>query len=91
MADGGTGGMRYGAVLPGGTAPEQLGQALLAERAGWDGVFVWEAAYGVDAWSLLAAMAARTSRDPAGHPPHAAAVAPAVEGSQSGGHPGPAV
>ena len=62
MADGGTGGMRYGAVLPGGTAPEQLGQALLAERAGWDGVFVWEAAYGVDAWTLLAAMAARTSR-----------------------------
>ena len=62
MADGGTGGMRYGAVLPGGTAPEQLEQAVLAERAGWDGVFVWEAAYGVDAWSLLAAMAARTSR-----------------------------
>jgi alkanesulfonate monooxygenase SsuD/methylene tetrahydromethanopterin reductase-like flavin-dependent oxidoreductase (luciferase family) len=54
--------MRYGVVLPGGTAPEQLEQAVLAERAGWDGVFVWEAAYGVDAWSLLAAMAARTSR-----------------------------
>ncbi len=62
MADGGANGMRYGAVLPGGTAPEQLEQAVLAERAGWDGVFVWEAAYGVDAWSLLAAMAARTSR-----------------------------
>jgi alkanesulfonate monooxygenase SsuD/methylene tetrahydromethanopterin reductase-like flavin-dependent oxidoreductase (luciferase family) len=59
MADGE---MRYGAVLPGGSAPEQLEQAVLAERAGWDGVFVWEAAYGVDAWSLLAAMAARTSR-----------------------------
>lgn len=54
--------MQYGVVLPGGTAPEQLEQAVLAERAGWDGVFVWEAAYGVDAWSLLAAMAARTSR-----------------------------
>ena len=51
--------MRYGVVLPGGTAPEQL---KLAERAGWDGVFVWEAACGVDAWSLLAAMAAQTSR-----------------------------
>jgi alkanesulfonate monooxygenase SsuD/methylene tetrahydromethanopterin reductase-like flavin-dependent oxidoreductase (luciferase family) len=59
MADGE---MRYGVVLPGGSAPEQLEQAVLAERAGWDGVFVWEAAYGVDAWSLLAAMAARTSR-----------------------------
>src|SRR3984885_6125177 len=54
--------MRYGAVLPGGTATEQLEQAVLAEQAGWDGVFVWEAAYGVDAWSLLAAIAARTTR-----------------------------
>ncbi len=54
--------MRYGVVLPGGTAPEQLDQAVLAERAGWDAVFVWEAAYGIDAWSLLAAMATRTER-----------------------------
>jgi hypothetical protein len=54
--------MRYGVVLPGGTAVEQLDQAVLADQAGWDGVFVWEAAYGVDAWSLLAAMAARTHR-----------------------------
>jgi alkanesulfonate monooxygenase SsuD/methylene tetrahydromethanopterin reductase-like flavin-dependent oxidoreductase (luciferase family) len=54
--------MRYGAILPGGTALEQLEQAILAEQAGWDGVFVWEAAYGVDAWVLLAAAAARTAR-----------------------------
>src|SRR5919205_223385 len=54
--------MRYGFVLPGGTASEQLAQAELAEQAGWDGVFVWEAAYGVDAWSLLSAMAVRTQR-----------------------------
>jgi alkanesulfonate monooxygenase SsuD/methylene tetrahydromethanopterin reductase-like flavin-dependent oxidoreductase (luciferase family) len=54
--------MRMGFVLPGGSATEQLEQAVLAERAGWDGVFVWEAAYGVDAWALLAAMAVRTSR-----------------------------
>src|SRR6266498_2976117 len=53
--------MRFGFVLPGGTATEQLEQAVLAERAGWDGVFVWEAAYGVDAWTLLSAMAQRTS------------------------------
>jgi alkanesulfonate monooxygenase SsuD/methylene tetrahydromethanopterin reductase-like flavin-dependent oxidoreductase (luciferase family) len=53
--------MRFGVVLPGGTAPQQLEQAILAETTGWDGVFVWEAAYGVDAWSLLAAMAARTT------------------------------
>lgn len=54
--------MRHGVILPGGTAPEQLELALLAEQAGWDGVFVWEATYGVDAWALLAAMAVRTRR-----------------------------
>ncbi len=54
--------LHAGVVLPGGTAAEQLGQAVLAEEAGWDGVFVWEAGYGVDAWTLLAAIAARTSR-----------------------------
>jgi alkanesulfonate monooxygenase SsuD/methylene tetrahydromethanopterin reductase-like flavin-dependent oxidoreductase (luciferase family) len=54
--------MQRGFVLPGGTAAEQLEQAVLAERSGWDGVFVWEAAYGVDAWSLLSAIAVRTSR-----------------------------
>src|SRR5579859_3486570 len=54
--------MRRGIVLPGGTATQQLEHALLAERHGWDGVFVWEAGYGVDAGSLLAAMAARTTR-----------------------------
>jgi alkanesulfonate monooxygenase SsuD/methylene tetrahydromethanopterin reductase-like flavin-dependent oxidoreductase (luciferase family) len=54
--------MRYGVILPGGTATQQLAQAEAAERAGWDGVFVWEAAYGVDAWTLLAAIATRTER-----------------------------
>jgi alkanesulfonate monooxygenase SsuD/methylene tetrahydromethanopterin reductase-like flavin-dependent oxidoreductase (luciferase family) len=54
--------MQYGVILPGGTAPEQLELALLAEQAGWDGVFVWEGTYGVDAWSLLGAMAVRTAR-----------------------------
>ncbi len=54
--------MRFGFILPGGTADEQLEQAVLAEEAGWDGVFVWEGAYGVDAWTLLGAMAARTKR-----------------------------
>jgi alkanesulfonate monooxygenase SsuD/methylene tetrahydromethanopterin reductase-like flavin-dependent oxidoreductase (luciferase family) len=54
--------MRYGVVLPGGTAPQQLELAIIAEKAGWDGVFVWEAAYGVDAWTLLGAIAANTSR-----------------------------
>jgi Luciferase-like monooxygenase len=54
--------VKYGFVLPGGTATEQLEQATLADETGWDGVFVWEAAYGVDAWTLLAAVASRTTR-----------------------------
>src|SRR5499425_2070523 len=54
--------MLTGFVLPGGSAPEQLEQAVLAEQSGWDGVFVPELAYGVDAWSMLAAMAACTQR-----------------------------
>ncbi len=54
--------MQNGFILPGGTATEQLDLAVLAESSGWDGVFVWEAAFGVDAWSLLSAMAVRTSR-----------------------------
>src|SRR3954463_653957 len=54
--------LRFGVILPGGTAPEQLELAVLAEQAGWDGVYVWEAGYGVDAWSLLTAMAMRTTR-----------------------------
>jgi alkanesulfonate monooxygenase SsuD/methylene tetrahydromethanopterin reductase-like flavin-dependent oxidoreductase (luciferase family) len=54
--------MRYGMILPGGTADEQLEQAVLAEDTGWDGIFMWEAAYGVDAWGLLSAIAARTTR-----------------------------
>jgi alkanesulfonate monooxygenase SsuD/methylene tetrahydromethanopterin reductase-like flavin-dependent oxidoreductase (luciferase family) len=52
----------FGVILPGGTAPEQLELAVLADRSGWDGVFVWEAGYGVDAWTPLAAMAVRTTR-----------------------------
>jgi alkanesulfonate monooxygenase SsuD/methylene tetrahydromethanopterin reductase-like flavin-dependent oxidoreductase (luciferase family) len=54
--------MKYGFVLPGGSAGEQLQQAVLAEESGWDGVFSYETAYGVDPWSLLAAVAQRTNR-----------------------------
>jgi hypothetical protein len=54
--------MRMGMVIPGGTAREQLELAMRAEDAGWDGVFVWEAAYGPDPWGLLSAIAVRTSR-----------------------------
>jgi hypothetical protein len=55
--------VRFGFVLPGGPPLEQVEQAVLAEEAGWDGVFVWESwAYAVDPWTLLAAIAARTER-----------------------------
>src|ERR671916_1099216 len=54
--------MKFGFVLSGGNATEQLEQAILAERHGWDGVFIWEAAYGIDPWTLLAAIAQRTER-----------------------------
>ena len=54
--------MRYGFVLPGGTPRTLVERAVEAEEAGWDAVFVWEAAYGVDAWALLAAIAVRTAR-----------------------------
>ena len=40
-------GVRYGFVLPGGSAVEQVELAKQAEAAGWDAVFVWEAAFGV--------------------------------------------
>jgi alkanesulfonate monooxygenase SsuD/methylene tetrahydromethanopterin reductase-like flavin-dependent oxidoreductase (luciferase family) len=54
--------MQYGFVFPGGTARQQLDLAELAEASGWDGVFTWETSFGLDPWSLLAAMAVRTSR-----------------------------
>jgi alkanesulfonate monooxygenase SsuD/methylene tetrahydromethanopterin reductase-like flavin-dependent oxidoreductase (luciferase family) len=54
--------MKYGVVLPGGPVTEQVELGRRAEEAGWDGVFVPELAYGVDAWTLLAALAATTHR-----------------------------
>ncbi|HQY31250.1 MAG TPA: LLM class flavin-dependent oxidoreductase [Thermomicrobiales bacterium] len=53
--------MYFGFVLPSGSADQQLELAVLADAHGWDGVFVWESAYGIDAWTLLGAIAARTS------------------------------
>lgn len=57
-----TTGMKQGFVVPRGSAPEQVELAVLAEEAGWDGVFVWEAGYAVDPWCTLSAAAVRTSR-----------------------------
>ncbi len=54
--------MRYGFVLPYGDARVAADMAREAERAGWDGFFVWEAVWGFDAWVLLAAAAMQTER-----------------------------
>ena len=54
--------MRYGFILPFGDARVAAECAELAEQSGWDGFFVWEAAWGVDAWVALTAAAMRTER-----------------------------
>jgi len=54
--------MKQGFILPGGTAPEQVELAVLAEQAGWDAVFTWEGGYAVDPWCTMSAMAMRTER-----------------------------
>lgn len=54
--------MKYGFVLPAGDARVAADYAHAAERAGWDGFFVWEPVWGVDAWVALTAAAMRTER-----------------------------
>lgn len=52
--------MRYGFVLPRGDARVAADLARVAEDAGWDGFFVWEPVWGVDAWVCLTAAAMQT-------------------------------
>jgi alkanesulfonate monooxygenase SsuD/methylene tetrahydromethanopterin reductase-like flavin-dependent oxidoreductase (luciferase family) len=54
--------MRYGFVMPEGDARRAADLARLAEAAGWDGFFVWEPIWGVDAWVCLTAAAMVTER-----------------------------
>lgn len=54
--------MRFGFVVPYADAPEFAELAAAGERAGWDGVFTWEALWGVDAWVSLAAAAMVTEQ-----------------------------
>ncbi|MBI5564078.1 MAG: LLM class flavin-dependent oxidoreductase [Chloroflexi bacterium] len=54
--------MRYGFVLPYGNARTAVDFAFEAEQAGWDGFFVWEPVWGIDAWVCLTAAAMRTQR-----------------------------
>jgi len=54
--------MKYGFVLPYGDARTAADFAYDAEQAGWDGFFVWEPVWGIDAWVALTAAAMRTER-----------------------------
>ena len=54
--------MHYGFVLPKGDARTAAAYAYEAEQAGWDGFFVWEPVWGIDAWVCLTAAAMRTER-----------------------------
>jgi hypothetical protein len=54
--------MKFGFVLPRGDARTAANFAQAAEQAGWDGFFVWEPVWGVDAWVSLTAAAMVTNR-----------------------------
>jgi len=54
--------MKFGVVLPYGDARTAADFAYEAEQASWDGFFVWEPVWGVDAWVSLAAAAMRTEK-----------------------------
>lgn len=54
--------MKFGFVVPWADAADVGDLAAAAEDAGWDGLFVWEPVWGVDAWISLGLAAVRTSR-----------------------------
>ena len=54
--------MKFGFVLPYGDAKTTAELCYEAEQAGWDGFFVWEPVWGIDAWVCLTAAAMRTER-----------------------------
>ncbi len=54
--------MRFGFVVPYAEALDFAEIAGLAESRGWDGVFTWEALWGVHAWVTLGAASMTTSR-----------------------------
>jgi alkanesulfonate monooxygenase SsuD/methylene tetrahydromethanopterin reductase-like flavin-dependent oxidoreductase (luciferase family) len=54
--------MRCGFVMAYGDARAAAELAPLAEEHGWDGFFVWESIWGIDAWAMLAAAAMTTTR-----------------------------
>jgi alkanesulfonate monooxygenase SsuD/methylene tetrahydromethanopterin reductase-like flavin-dependent oxidoreductase (luciferase family) len=54
--------MRFGFVVPYADARDFAEVAALGEQHGWDGVFTWEAVWGVHAWVSLAAASMTTER-----------------------------
>jgi len=54
--------MKFGFVVPWGDADDVGDLAAAAEEADWDGLFVWEPIWGVDAWISLGLAAVRTSK-----------------------------
>lgn len=54
--------MKFGFVVPWGDATDIGDLAEAAEESGWDGLFVWEPVWGVDAWISLGLAAVRTSK-----------------------------
>jgi alkanesulfonate monooxygenase SsuD/methylene tetrahydromethanopterin reductase-like flavin-dependent oxidoreductase (luciferase family) len=54
--------VKYGVVFPSGNPRKAAEFASSAEKAGWDGFFVWEPIWGFDAWVMLAAAAMQTER-----------------------------
>jgi alkanesulfonate monooxygenase SsuD/methylene tetrahydromethanopterin reductase-like flavin-dependent oxidoreductase (luciferase family) len=54
--------MRFGFVVPHADTREFAQIAELAEQHGWDGIFTWEAVWGVHAWVTLGAAAMVTER-----------------------------
>jgi alkanesulfonate monooxygenase SsuD/methylene tetrahydromethanopterin reductase-like flavin-dependent oxidoreductase (luciferase family) len=54
--------VHFGFVVPYADAREFAQIAALGEQHGWDGIFTWEAVFGVHAWVTLAAAAMTTER-----------------------------
>ncbi|MHA2095844.1 MAG: LLM class flavin-dependent oxidoreductase, partial [Candidatus Hodarchaeales archaeon] len=54
--------MKFGFVFPESDIQKAIEYALIAEKSGWDGFFVWESFYGADAWIALTAIACKTEK-----------------------------
>jgi alkanesulfonate monooxygenase SsuD/methylene tetrahydromethanopterin reductase-like flavin-dependent oxidoreductase (luciferase family) len=54
--------MRKGFVVPYADSRDFADLAALGDEHGWDGIFTWEALFGVEAWVSIAAAALATER-----------------------------